>query len=134
MTVYQAVKQYSHAVDRDGVDTDTDTEQPFGSTGIWVQAHTILYRPAMDQDGASDTASSPKKTKSDKTARAQPKKKDELWTGRFTPQPQVPFLPVFNLLVVPTPPSNCLPHVKTLCVTWHMRAPHIFANRLHHLL
>ncbi len=40
MTVYQAVKQFSMA-DRDGNETDTDSEHPYGHAGIWVQSHTI---------------------------------------------------------------------------------------------
>ena len=48
MTVYQAVKQYGHGNSgpagvavMDGHDTDTDSEHPFGPTGIWVETHTI---------------------------------------------------------------------------------------------
>ena len=43
MTVYQAVKQFSHAADREGSETDTDSEHPYGHAGIWVQSHTIWY-------------------------------------------------------------------------------------------
>lgn len=43
MTVYQAVKQYSSTGDREGSETDTDTEHPYGNTGIWVHSHTIWY-------------------------------------------------------------------------------------------
>ena len=39
MTVYQAVKQFSHAADREGSETDTDSEHPYGHAGIWVQSH-----------------------------------------------------------------------------------------------
>lgn len=41
MTVYQAVRQFSGSVDRDSSETDTDTEHPYGHTGIWVHTHTI---------------------------------------------------------------------------------------------
>ncbi len=41
MTVYQAVKQYSRAGDREASETDTDTEHPYGHAGIWVQTHTV---------------------------------------------------------------------------------------------
>lgn len=42
MTVYQAVRQYSNlAEDKEGSETDTDTENPLGHANIWVQTHTI---------------------------------------------------------------------------------------------
>ena len=41
MTVYQAIKQFSHTVQHDGSEMDTDGENPFGSSNIWVQTHTI---------------------------------------------------------------------------------------------
>ena len=40
------------------------------------------YRPAPEEEGSSDNASSPKKTKSEKPGKGQSKKKDELWTGK----------------------------------------------------
>lgn len=41
MTVYQAVKQFSLTNEKEGSETDTDSENPFGNAGIWVQTHTI---------------------------------------------------------------------------------------------
>ena len=43
MTVYEAVKQFSEAHEgRDvGGETDTDGENPYGNTGIWINTHTI---------------------------------------------------------------------------------------------
>lgn len=48
MTVYQAVKQFSPLV-TDQSETDTDTETPIGNASIWVQQHTIYYRPVEDE-------------------------------------------------------------------------------------
>ncbi|XP_067615860.1 E3 ubiquitin-protein ligase TRIP12 isoform X4 [Eurosta solidaginis] len=47
MTVYQAVKQFSALVN-DQSETDTDTETPMGNASVWVQQHTIYYRPVED--------------------------------------------------------------------------------------
>lgn len=48
MTVYQAVKQFSPLVN-DQSETDTESETPVGSASIWVQQHTIFYRPIEDE-------------------------------------------------------------------------------------
>lgn len=74
MTVYQAIRQFTPPSDRDPTDTDQDSDNPLGHTGIWVQTHTIWYRPASDQD--STTATSPKKTKSESKSSRSSKKKD----------------------------------------------------------
>lgn len=58
MTVYQAVKQFSPLV-TDQSETDTDTETPIGNASIWVQQHTIYYRPVEEEaTGASQISSS----------------------------------------------------------------------------
>ena len=41
MTVYQAIRQFTPPSDRDPTDTDQDSDNPLGHTGIWVQTHTI---------------------------------------------------------------------------------------------
>lgn len=41
MTVYEAVKQFSTVTERESNETDTDSEYPYGSTGIWINTHTI---------------------------------------------------------------------------------------------
>ncbi|MCB4782912.1 MAG: hypothetical protein LGB70_08810 [Sulfurovum sp.] len=41
MTVYQAIRQFTPPADRDPTDTDQDSDNPLGHTGIWVQTHTI---------------------------------------------------------------------------------------------
>ncbi|XP_039958082.1 uncharacterized protein LOC120773217 isoform X2 [Bactrocera tryoni] len=52
MTVYQAVKQFSPLVN-DQSETDTDTETPLGNASVWVQQHTIYYRPVEEEANAS---------------------------------------------------------------------------------
>lgn len=52
MTVYQAVKQFSPLV-TDQSETDTDTETPIGNASIWVQQHTIYYRPVEEEPAAA---------------------------------------------------------------------------------
>ncbi|XP_073822012.1 E3 ubiquitin-protein ligase ctrip isoform X5 [Musca autumnalis] len=60
MTVYQAVKQFSPLVN-DQSETDTDTETPLGNASIWVQQHTIYYRPVEEEPtGAAGSSSSSK--------------------------------------------------------------------------
>lgn len=49
MTVYQAVRQFSPLVNNDQSETDTDSETPIGNASVWVQQHTIFYRP-IDED------------------------------------------------------------------------------------
>ncbi|XP_045199519.2 E3 ubiquitin-protein ligase TRIP12-like isoform X2 [Mercenaria mercenaria] len=85
MTVYQAIKQYSNCPDREGSETDTDTENPVGHASIWVQTHTIWYRPAPESD--ESVVTSPKKTKSEtKAAKSSHKRKSEdLWTDGSCP-------------------------------------------------
>lgn len=86
MTVYQAMKQFSQGMDRES-ETDTDSEHPFGNATIWVQTHTIWYRPATEQESNTDAASSPKKTKADKGSKHSSKsKKDELWVDGVCPK------------------------------------------------
>ncbi|XP_017486603.1 PREDICTED: E3 ubiquitin-protein ligase TRIP12 isoform X3 [Rhagoletis zephyria] len=55
MTVYQAVKQFSPLVN-DQSETDTDTETPLGNASVWVQQHTIYYRP-MEEEASSSSVS-----------------------------------------------------------------------------
>lgn len=48
MTVYQAVRQFSPLVN-DQSETDTESEIPIGNASIWVQQHTIYYRPIEEE-------------------------------------------------------------------------------------
>jgi len=82
ITVYEAVKQFSESVDHEGGETDTESENPYGNTSIWINTHTIWFRPAPDDDRLLDSATSPKKTKSDKSRRHIVKSlKDEVEEG-----------------------------------------------------
>ncbi|XP_011294459.2 E3 ubiquitin-protein ligase TRIP12 isoform X4 [Musca domestica] len=66
MTVYQAVKQFSPLVN-DQSETDTDTETPLGNASIWVQQHTIYYRPVEEEPTGSGASSSSSNSKSNTT-------------------------------------------------------------------
>lgn len=109
MTVYQAVKQYGYPESQssDGHDTDTDSENPMGFTNIWVQTHTIWYRPVQGDEAETSQTSrtssafsrnqtpnsgySSRRTKSSSGGRTSPKKKaDELWNDGTVPEPSSP--------------------------------------------
>uniref|UniRef100_A0A1B0C8C6 E3 ubiquitin-protein ligase n=2 Tax=Lutzomyia longipalpis TaxID=7200 RepID=A0A1B0C8C6_LUTLO len=97
MTVYQAVKQFSPLVN-DQSETDTDTETPIGNASIWVQQHTIYYRPMEDDSavGSNKSGSSGSSKKSGKSsATKMSRKKTEFWTEGTVPMissPLTPFL------------------------------------------
>ncbi|XP_017119604.1 E3 ubiquitin-protein ligase TRIP12 isoform X6 [Drosophila elegans] len=61
MTVYQAVKQFSPLVSEQP-ETDNESETLLGNASIWVQQHTIYYRPVEEEvasgTGAGGAASS----------------------------------------------------------------------------
>lgn len=91
MTVYQAIRQYSGA-SPDSQETDTDSENPMGYANIWVQTHTIWYRPVPEDDrsGAASSSSragqassapslSSRRNKSSSGSKSAAKKKDDLW-------------------------------------------------------
>lgn len=56
MTVYQAIKQYSPLVN-DQSETDTESETPIGNASIWIQQHTIYYKPIDDESTNNSTKS-----------------------------------------------------------------------------
>ncbi|RWS30969.1 E3 ubiquitin-protein ligase TRIP12-like isoform X1 [Leptotrombidium deliense] len=115
MTVYQAIRQYSNvSAHGDGQETDTDSEAPMGHANMWVQTHTIYYRPFIEV-GNSDSSTSNnvttgtpsvssnsvfsarsgsssgsrrgnKSSKESVTKSVSPKKKDELWNEGKTPK------------------------------------------------
>ncbi|XP_076344228.1 E3 ubiquitin-protein ligase TRIP12-like isoform X3 [Tachypleus tridentatus] len=107
MTVYQAIRQYGAGNQgADGHETDTDSENPVGYANIWVQTHTIWYRPVPDDDLSSNKAivssstsvnrsqgmntgcsSSSRRSKGAVGGRTSPKKKgDELWNEGIVPE------------------------------------------------
>lgn len=107
MTVYQAVRQFSPAAMNDQSETDTDTEAPLGNAGVWVQTHTIYYRPVPEDDPPtatirpsasssssnipSSTASSGRKGKGGNSKTR--KKTDDLWNDGIAPSVQSSLLP-----------------------------------------
>lgn len=99
MTVYQAIRQYSPLVN-DQSETDTDTETPIGSASIWVQQHTIYYRPVEEDSGAagsgskSGAANSSRKNSKNSQSKIM-RRKPEFWIDGIAPviaSPLVPFL------------------------------------------
>ncbi|XP_067014060.2 E3 ubiquitin-protein ligase TRIP12 isoform X3 [Anabrus simplex] len=95
MTVYQAVRQYSPA-GNDQSETDTDNEAPLGNSGVWVQTHTIYYRPMPEEEVVANSkpgtsCSSGRKGKGTSTkANSRGRKSDDLWNEGFVPPPQSP--------------------------------------------
>ncbi|XP_044313079.1 E3 ubiquitin-protein ligase TRIP12 isoform X6 [Drosophila rhopaloa] len=55
MTVYQAVKQFSPLVSEQP-ETDNESETLLGNASIWVQQHTIYYRPVEEEVASGATA------------------------------------------------------------------------------
>ncbi|XP_075236613.1 E3 ubiquitin-protein ligase ctrip isoform X2 [Lycorma delicatula] len=102
MTVYQAVRQFSPAATNDQSETDTDTEAPLGSASIWVQTHTVYYRPVTEDENigsgikgsAGSSLVSPRKGKGSSTKVSPRRKQDDLWLGVVPPSksPLEPFL------------------------------------------
>jgi len=128
MTVYQAIRQYSPLVN-DQSETDTDTETPIGklilcnylglslnsfvvvgNASIWIQQHTIYYRPVEEistagssskATGSTVAASSSgsfnasRKNNKNSIAKLQGRRKPEFWTDGAVPpiaSPLVQFL------------------------------------------
>ncbi|XP_062558407.1 E3 ubiquitin-protein ligase TRIP12 [Armigeres subalbatus] len=96
MTVYQAIRQYSPLVN-DQSETDTDTETPIGSASIWVQQHTIYYRPVEeDSSSGSKGGQSSSSRKNSKNSQSKiMRRKPEFWIDGIAPSivsSLVPFL------------------------------------------
>uniref|UniRef100_A0A8D8MAI1 E3 ubiquitin-protein ligase n=1 Tax=Cacopsylla melanoneura TaxID=428564 RepID=A0A8D8MAI1_9HEMI len=61
MTVYQAIRQFSPAAQGgenggtggNGCETESESEAPLGSASVWVQSHTIYYRPVLEETSSS---------------------------------------------------------------------------------
>lgn len=119
MTVYQAIRQYScpEGQSSDGQETDTDSENPMGYTNIWVQTHTIWYRPVPNDDSESgqnrtgafsrtqtpNSGYSSRRNKGSSGGRTSPKKKgDELWNEGIVPEVVSPL----SQFLIPNLPEN----------------------------
>ncbi|RWR98995.1 putative E3 ubiquitin-protein ligase TRIP12-like protein [Dinothrombium tinctorium] len=57
MTVYQAITQFSSSSShsREGNETDTDFKSLMGRANIWVQKHTIYYRPYAESSSSENS-------------------------------------------------------------------------------
>ncbi|GBL82262.1 E3 ubiquitin-protein ligase TRIP12 [Araneus ventricosus] len=106
MTVYQAIRQYGSGDGQctDGPDTDTDSENPMGYTNIWVQTHTIWYRPIPADEAESVYTSKATTSNANRNAAVTPghsshrskgctsgssspkKKPDDVWTDGIVPE------------------------------------------------
>jgi E3 ubiquitin-protein ligase TRIP12 len=131
MTVYQAIRQYSPLVN-DQSETDTDTETPIGkifynalglnsfkclklyiffqgNASIWIQQHTIYYRPVEDTISSGSTTknacnlltassssfNASRKNNKNSFAKIQNRRKPEFWSDGSSPpisSPLIPFL------------------------------------------
>ncbi|XP_003424889.1 E3 ubiquitin-protein ligase TRIP12 isoform X4 [Nasonia vitripennis] len=95
MTVYQAVRQFSCS----GIDhseADADSEPPLGHDAVWVQTHTIYYRPVPEEETSasskpgSSSQSSSRKGKGKSTKLGSKRKEDSLWLEGTIPQQRCP--------------------------------------------
>ncbi|KAG8229177.1 hypothetical protein J437_LFUL009894 [Ladona fulva] len=94
MTVYQAVRQFS-PIGNDQSETDTDSEAPLGNAGIWVQTHTIYYRPVPEDEAGSSSkpggsSTSSRKGKGTSSKNSPRRKGDDLWNEGIVPALQSP--------------------------------------------
>ncbi|XP_029650609.1 E3 ubiquitin-protein ligase TRIP12 isoform X2 [Octopus sinensis] len=124
MTVYQAVKQFSLPTEKEGSETDTDSENPFGNAGIWVQTHTIWYRPASEQEDAV-AATSPKKTRAEtKSCKSSGRSRrgDELWNDGLCPK----IVPALNAYLTDKLPAFVTVQDLSLDVITLLRVLHAF--------
>ncbi|KAK7602929.1 hypothetical protein V9T40_006903 [Parthenolecanium corni] len=108
MTVYQAVKQFSPNVTSDFSENDTDSETPLGSANIWVQTHTVYYRPVPDENSPTSTSRSGlntsvsvRKSKSGSAKSVSKKKSDDLWNDGNSPLAKSPLDPFLFMSLPP---------------------------------
>ncbi|PNF34561.1 E3 ubiquitin-protein ligase TRIP12 [Cryptotermes secundus] len=101
MTVYQAVRQFSPS-GNDQSETDTDSEAPLGNSGVWVQTHTIYYKPVPEDEssvsskpGSSCTPGRKGKGTSTKL-NSRSRKGDDLWNEGIVPALQSPLQPFLS--------------------------------------
>ncbi|KAK7067184.1 hypothetical protein SK128_012433 [Halocaridina rubra] len=80
MTVYQAIRQFSSPSDASASEADTDTETPISHSAIWLQTHTIYYRPVQEEE--QTRSSSGRKGKSGGSKPSPKKKADTLVGGK----------------------------------------------------
>ncbi|KAK8722446.1 hypothetical protein OTU49_012219 [Cherax quadricarinatus] len=78
MTVYQAIRQFSSPSDASASEADTDTETPISHSAIWLQTHTIYYRPVQEEEQSRSSGGRKGKAGGSKTS---PKKKADTLVG-----------------------------------------------------
>nr|XP_022913625.1 E3 ubiquitin-protein ligase TRIP12 isoform X2 [Onthophagus taurus] len=137
MTVYQAVRQFSNN-GNDQSETDTDNETPLGNAGVWVQTHTIYYRPLKEEPassskvsaGSSSSSHSSRKGKGSSGKNASRKKGDELWNEGIVPAAQSPLVP---FLTTSLPESVTIQDasLEVLCLLRILHALNLHWNSLY---
>ncbi|KAI4466325.1 e3 ubiquitin-protein ligase trip12 [Holotrichia oblita] len=138
MTVYQAVRQFSNN-GNDQSETDTDNETPLGHAGVWVQTHTIYYRPLREEPSTSSKQSSCSSTHSSRKGKGSSSKStsrrkgDDLWNEGAVPLPQSPLIP---FLTTSLPESVTIQDASldVLCLLRILHALNLHWNTLYPLL
>ncbi|XP_068981584.1 E3 ubiquitin-protein ligase TRIP12 [Bombus flavifrons] len=107
MTVYQAVRQFG-CTGMDHSEAEADGEPPLGHDAVWVQTHTIYYRPVPEEEtttspkpGSSSQGSS-RKGKGKSTKISSKRKEDNLWLEGVVPAQRCPL----DSYLLPTLPSS----------------------------
>ncbi|XP_043509345.1 E3 ubiquitin-protein ligase TRIP12 isoform X3 [Frieseomelitta varia] len=107
MTVYQAVRQFG-CTGMDHSEAEADGEPPLGHDAVWVQTHTIYYRPVPEEETAtspkpgSSSQGSSRKGKGKSTKISSKRKEDSLWLEGIVPAQRCPLDPY----LLPTLPSS----------------------------
>lgn len=137
MTVYQAIRQFSPAASNDQSETDTDSEAPLGSANIWVQTHTVYYRPVPDDDASTAKAgasvASPRKGKASSKVTPFRRKHDDLWTEGIIPLSKSP-LDVYMTPKLPVTVSVQDSSLSVLCLLRVLHALNRFWGTLYSVL
>ncbi|CAK9822921.1 E3 ubiquitin-protein ligase TRIP12 [Anthophora retusa] len=101
MTVYQAVRQFG-CFGIDHSEAEADGEPPLGHDAVWVQTHTIYYRPVPEEEtttspkpGSSSQGSS-RKGKGKSTKISSKRKEDSLWLEGIVPPQRCPLDPYLS--------------------------------------
>lgn len=95
MTVYQAVRQFGCS-GMDHSEAEADGEPPLGHDAVWVQTHTIYYRPVPEEETAtspkpgSSSQGSSRKGKGKSTKISSKRKEDNLWLEGTVPPQRCP--------------------------------------------
>ncbi|XP_012145194.2 E3 ubiquitin-protein ligase ctrip isoform X3 [Megachile rotundata] len=107
MTVYQAVRQFGCS----GIDhseAEADGEPPLGHDAVWVQTHTIYYRPVPEEETTtspkpgSSTQGSSRKGKGKSTKISSKRKEDSLWLEGVVPPQRCPLDPYLSPTLPPS--------------------------------